>query len=143
MSKGIIDLWLANKRPAVDGLFRADGSAWAVEVDGPELSWFDVGEPLDLDELLAKDPERLTWADVHPQGLAELSDGSGYVCCGDGSLGSEGFFARLDQDKNLAWLVSLLDSNPFEGAGVHGSLATFTNNLGNSLSIDLTNPYFA
>ncbi|MEV7977042.1 hypothetical protein [Streptomyces sp. NPDC086519] len=142
MGKGIIDLWLANERPAVDGVFRADGSAWAVDVDGPELSWFDIGEPLDLDELLMEDRERLTRADVHPQGLAQLPDGAGYVCCGDGSLGSEGFFARLDQYKGLVWLVSLLNSNPFEQADVHGSLATFTNNLGNSLTIDLTNPYF-
>ncbi|MFJ5901449.1 hypothetical protein ACIQFZ_40180 [Streptomyces sp. NPDC093064] len=143
MSKGIIDLWLAHERPAVDGLFRADGSAWTVETDGPELSWFDVGEPLNLDALLAEDPEWLTGADIHPQGLAELSDGAGYVCCGDGSLGSEGFFARLDQDKNLVWVVSLLDSNPFERAEVHGSQAAFTNNLGNCLTIDLTNSYFA
>ncbi|MCX4763329.1 hypothetical protein OG562_20615 [Streptomyces sp. NBC_01275] len=139
----IVELWLAQERPAVDGLFRADGSARVVEVDGPELSWFDVAEPFDLDALLADDPECLTRADIHPQGLAELPDGSGYMCCGDGSLGSEGFFARLDQDENLVWVVSLLESNPFERAEVHGSLATFTNNLGNSLTIDLTNPDFA
>lgn len=137
----IIDLWLANERPAVDGWFQADGSAWTVEVDGPQLSWFNVGEPLDLDGLLAEHPESLTGADTHPQGLAELPDGSGYVCCGDGSLGSEGFFARLDQNRGLVWLVSLLDSNPFQRAEVHGSLATFTNNLGNSLTIDLTKPH--
>ncbi|MBM9508533.1 hypothetical protein [Actinacidiphila acididurans] len=143
MRKSIVDLWLADERPAVDGLFRADGSAWAVEVDGPRLSWFDVGGPFDLEGFLAEDPEWLTSADPHPQGFTELPDRSGYVCCGDGAHGSEGFFARLDKDKNLVWLVSLLDSNPFEKAEAHGSLATFTNNLGNSVTIDLTNPHFA
>jgi hypothetical protein len=113
-----------------------------VEVDGPRLSWFDVGGPFDLEGFLAEDSEWLTSADPHPRGFAELPDGAGYVCCGDGAHGSEGFFARLDKDKNLVWLVSLLDSNPFEKAEVHGTLATFTNNLGNSVVIDLTDPHF-
>jgi hypothetical protein len=40
------------------------------------------------------------------------------------------------------WVVSLGESNPFERATVVGSLATFTNNLGNSITIDLTDPDF-
>ncbi|MFC5801325.1 hypothetical protein [Streptomyces formicae] len=39
-------------------------------------------------------------------------------------------------------MVSLGESNPFERAVVRGSSATFTNNLGNSLTIDLTDPHF-
>lgn len=136
----ITELWLANEAPEWDGLFRADGSAREVEVDGPELSWLDLGAPLDLDALLDEDPEALTTISPHPQGFAELPDGTGYVCCGDAALGSQGFFARLDRDKNLVWLVSLGDSNPFVRAEVEGSLATFTNNRGNAITIDLTDP---
>lgn len=58
------------------------------------------------------------------------------------SVGVRGFFARLDQGRNLVWVVSLGESNPFERAVVRGSSATFTNNLGNSLTIDLTDPHF-
>jgi hypothetical protein len=141
-SNRIAELWLANERPAWDGLYRADGSARDAEVDSAALSWFRLGPPIDLDALLAEDPEWLTSADPHPQSIAELPDGSGYVCCGDGAHGSEGFFARLDADRNLVWVVSLGESNPFERATVVGSLATFTNNLGNSITIDLTDPDF-
>jgi hypothetical protein len=139
----ITELWLAGERPAWDGLYRADGSARDAEVDSAALSWFDLGPPFDLDAALAEDPGWVTSADHHPQGFARLPDGSGYVCCGDGAHGSEGFFARLDVDRNLVWLVSLSQSNPFERATVAGSLATFTNNLGNSITIDLTDPDFA
>lgn len=41
------------------------------------------------------------------------------------------------------WIVALTDSNPFEKAEVRGSLATFTNNLGNSVTVDLDHPDFA
>jgi hypothetical protein len=137
----IVELWLAGEAPARDGLYRADGSARAVEIDGAKLSWFDLGAPLDLDALLADVPDDVTEIDVSAE--AELADGSGYVCCGDGAHGSEGFFARLDRDRNLVWLVSLRDSNPFLHTAVDGSLATFTNNLGNSVTVDLTDADFA
>ncbi|MBK3576238.1 hypothetical protein JHN63_20935 [Streptomyces sp. MBT65] len=139
----IAELWRGGKAPAWDGLFRADGSARAVEVDSAALSWFELGAPLDFETWLAENPETLTTIDIHRQGLAEIPNGSGHVCCGEGSHGSEGFFARLDQDKNLAWVVSLGDSNPFVRATVEGSVATFTNNLGNSIPVDLTDPDFA
>jgi hypothetical protein len=141
--KGITELWRAGEAPAWDGLFRADGSARAVEVDSAALSWFELGAPLNFETWLAENPETLTSIDIHPQGLAEIPDGSGYVCCGDGSHGSEGFFARLDRDKNPVWVVSLGDSNPFVRATVEGSMATFTNNLGNSITVDLADPDFA
>jgi hypothetical protein len=96
-----------------------------------------------VDALLAEEPDRVTGADMHPRGLAELPDGSGYACCGDGSHGSEGFFARLDRGRNLVWVEALGDSNPFERATVEGSMATFTNNLGNSITVDLADPDFA
>ncbi|MCW2873006.1 hypothetical protein [Actinacidiphila oryziradicis] len=136
----IIELWLAGEAPAWDGLYRADGSARAVEIDSPRLSWFDLGAPLDVYALLTEDPGYVIEFDVCAE--AELPDGSGYVCCGDGSLGSNGFFARLDTGKNLVWVVSLFDSNPFERVTVEGSMATFTNNLGNSVTVDLASPDF-
>ena len=106
---------------------------------GARLDRFDLGPPLDLDALLDEDPDNLTHADIHPGADVPLSDGSGYVCGGDGAHGS-GFFARLDTHRNLVWIVTLSDSNPFETAQVRGSLATFTNNLGNSVTIDLDLP---
>jgi hypothetical protein len=51
--------------------------------------------------------------------------------------------ARLDKNRTLMWIATLTDSNPFEMAEVHASTATFTNNLGNSLTVDLDHPDFA
>jgi hypothetical protein len=138
----ITELWRVNQAPAWDGLFRADGLVREAEVDGLELSWFDLGAPLDLEELVAEDPENLTAIAPHPEGFAAIPDGSGQVCCGDGSHGSEGFFARLDREGNPVWVVSLGESNPFVRASVDGSKATFTNNWGNSLTVDLADPDF-
>ncbi|MFF3561836.1 hypothetical protein ACFYXS_17495 [Streptomyces sp. NPDC002574] len=139
----ITELWLAGEVPAHDGLYRADGTALGVHIDGPRLSAFRVGEPFDLAALLAGDPELVTSADPHPRGTAELPDGTGYVCCGDGAHGSQGFFARLDSDGNLLWVVALGRSNPFVRAEAAGPHATFTNNLGHALTVDLTAPAFA
>jgi hypothetical protein len=139
----ITELWPAGDAPAWDGLYWADGSARVAEVDGPGLSRFRLGAPRDLAALLAGDPGNLTAIAVHPRGVVELPDGSGRVCCGDGSLGSEGFFARLDADGNLVWPVSLGESGPFVRAEVAGSSATFINNLGNAFTLDLAAPEFA
>ncbi|MFF7215698.1 hypothetical protein ACFZAU_35045 [Streptomyces sp. NPDC008238] len=132
----IAELWLSGRVPARDGLYRVDDTALHVHVDGPRLSVFDVVAGL------AEDPECVTTADSRPRGVVELRDGTGYVCCGDGAHGSEGFFARLDSDGRLLWVVALQDSNPFELAEVEGRYATFTNNLGHSLTVDLTAPEF-
>ncbi|MEU1617592.1 hypothetical protein ABZ479_09845 [Streptomyces sp. NPDC005722] len=139
----IAELWLSGRVPARDGLYRVDDTALHVHVDGPRLSVFDVGEPFDVAAGLAEDPERVTEVDSRPRGVAELCDGTGYVCCGDGAHGAQGFFARLDSDGGLLWVVALQDSNPFELAEVEGRYATFTDNLGHSLTVDLAAPEFA
>ncbi|MCX5121767.1 hypothetical protein OG992_31865 [Micromonospora sp. NBC_00362] len=41
------------------------------------------------------------------------------------------------------WIVALVDSNPFEKAEARGSVARFTNNLGNSVTVDLEHRDFA
>lgn len=136
------ELWAAGEVPAWDGVYREDGSARAVEADCAALSRFDLGGPLDLEELLRRDPEGTTPYDIHPDCVAELPDGSGFVCGGDGAHGSEGFFARLDAERNLVWVVAMAESNPFEKVEVDGTTARFFNNLGNAIAIDLTDPDF-
>ncbi|MFD8009060.1 hypothetical protein [Streptomyces sp. NPDC058955] len=138
----IVELWAAGDVPDRDGLYRADGSARAVEVDSAALSRFGLGGPLDPEELLCGDAGGTTPYDIHPGCVAELPDGSGFVCGGDGAHGSEGFFARLDADGKLVWVVSMADSNPFERVEADGVTARFFNNLGNSIAIDLTDPAF-
>jgi hypothetical protein len=140
----IVQLWAKGLVPAWDALYRADGSARTVDMGGgAKLDWFDLGPPLDLDGLLNEDPDNLTHVDIHRCADIPIPDASGYLCGGDGAHGSQGFFARLDKDRNLVWIVALTDSNPFEKAQVHGRLATFTNNHGNSVTVDLDRPDYA
>lgn len=131
----IIDLWERGTAPAIDGLYRADGSAYSVDLDGPGLSRFELGLPIDLDVLLVSDPEDVIEIDVSTE--VTLLDGSGFLCCGEGALGSEGFFARLDQVRGLVWVFSSRKSNPFYRIDLNAQYATFVNNHGNSVMVDL------
>ena len=144
MTTKIVQLWAEGLAPGWDGLFRADGSARSVELGGgARLDWFDLGPPLDLDALLGEDPGNVVSIDILRGVDVSIPDGSGYVCGGDGAHGSEGFFVRLDKDRNLIWIVMLTDSNPFEKVEVSGRLARLTNNLGNTVTVNLDHPDFA
>ncbi|MFC8449041.1 hypothetical protein [Kitasatospora sp. NPDC057223] len=135
------EMWAEGWAPAWDGLFRADGRSRDADVGGPAVEDFTLGEPVDLDELMADDPEMVTSVSVFAE--AALPDGSGHLCGGGGSLGSEGLLARFDADRRLVWLLHLSDSNEFVRISVDWPTAAFTNNLGNSIIIDLTTPDFA
>lgn len=130
----------AGSVPNTDAFFRADGVVRQVDYDGPRLSWFRLGPPFvpttvedDLDDLVEVD-----WADQ-----SALASQSGSVCCGEGPMGSDGFFARLDPNGIPVWVVFMTNSNPFLHVGVNGTVATFTNNLDRSIVIDLELPDFA
>ncbi|WP_446215808.1 hypothetical protein [Micromonospora sp. IBHARD004] len=131
----IVDLWRQGSAPGVSGLYRVDGSAHIVRSDGPDLSFIRIGGAFDLDDLLSADPEEV--AQIDESARVKLPDGSGFLCCGEGAHGSEGFFARLDPQENLIWMVFLRNGNPIIRIGIGGSRATFSNNLGRSISIDL------
>lgn len=81
--------------------------------------------------------------EIDPATRVLLPTGRVSVCCGEGSLGSHGFFGREDADGEVVWVVVLTRSNPFLRAEVDGTVATFINNLGRSVAIDLTDPYFS
>jgi len=136
----IVELWRQGEVPAFSGLYRADDSARYVETDGPALTYFRVGKPFDLAERLAEEPDYL--AEIDESARAALPDGRGQVCCGEGPLGSQGFFARLGTDGELVWVVFLDNGNPFYEVAVDGSRVTFTNNLGRSVTVDLTDEFY-
>ena len=89
-------LWQLGRLPIEDGVFFADGRSYAVAVVGSALR---VLEELDLTE----DPDWLTAIDI----THEAPTPTGFVCAGEGSHGSEGFFARLDAHKRLLWVCYL------------------------------------
>src|SRR5690242_20310035 len=131
----INNLWPAGTLPAWDGLYRADGSARAVQVDPSVPGGLVLLGALDLNALLQAEPEWVTSFDITVE--RELPDGSGYLCCGEGSHGSDGFFARLDTGKNLVWAAYLENSNPFVEMLVRGPSATVTSISGRSITVNL------
>jgi len=125
--------------PDIEGFYRWDGTVRRVEYDGPQLSWFKLG--LAFVPHWESDPDGLVevdWAD-----RAVLPSVSGSVCCGEGPMGADGFFARLDADGVPIWVIFMAHSNPFVHVHVEGMMAKFTNNLDRSVVINLELPDFA
>lgn len=137
----IVEMWRQGLAPAFSALYRANDTAWSIEIDGPTLAYFRVGGPFDLAARLAEEPREVTQIDESAR--AALPEGGGHVCCGEGALGSDGFFARLNSDGALVWMVFLPDGNPFYKISVDGMRVTFTNNLGRGVTVNLTDQLYA
>ncbi|WP_030463156.1 hypothetical protein [Kitasatospora sp. NRRL B-11411] len=148
------ELWAAGRMPLRDGLFRADGRSREAAVEGADLEHFRLGGPIGLDGAgeagtgdEPDEPDELDEldepvpADIHVE--AELPGGAGRVVGGGGSHGSEGFLARLGADGSVVWLMHLGRSNEFVRIAVDWPLATFTNNCGRSLTLDLASSDFS
>lgn len=130
----IAELWRAGRIPIVDAVHLASGRSYEVELEAGKLA---LVEEFDLAEQLAEDPDWVTAADV----TGELAvPGGGFLCRGEGSHGSEGFFARLDADRQLVWLVYLEESNPFADIELDGTTATFTSTSGVRVTVDIDHP---
>ena len=122
--------------PTLEGFFHADGRVRRVVYDGPQLSWFRLGPPFVPDwRYDTDDVTEIDWAD-----RADLAVGKGSVCCGEGRMGADGFFARLDPAGTPVWAAFMTRSNPFLRVRVEGAMATFTNNLDRAVTIDLNQP---
>ena len=128
MSK-IQELWRDGMLPIEDGVFFADGRSFAVEVVGSTLR---VVSELDLTE----DPDWLTSVDI----TRECPTPGGFVCAGEGSHGSEGFFARLAANKRLVWVCYLSESNPFEKLAVNDHTLTAVSTAGVTITVNLDTP---
>ncbi|MFD6529009.1 hypothetical protein [Streptomyces sp. NPDC060184] len=138
----VTDLWEMGRAPYRNGLYRADDSVRAIEVDGPDLSVFRLGPLEDFDLPGVKERRETTTLMFNPGCCLELPGRSGFVCGGEGSLGADGFFARLAADRSLVWVASMENANPFERVEIEGWTARFFNNLGNSVVVDFRDPAF-
>lgn len=130
----IVALWRDGRLPIEDGLFFADGRSFAVDMESPGLV---VVEEIDLAEILAEDPDWVTSIDITRE--APLPDG-GVLCAGEGSHGSEGFFARLDAARELVWVCYLAESNPFSEIAVEGDRVTVSSTSGVSITVSWERP---
>ena len=140
MTSLIERLWLADNLPIRDGFYRRDGMACAVEVDVSIEGGLRVLVPFSVEEFIECHPDMVTSIDITQE--RPLPDGTGYLCCGEGSYGSEGFFGRLDLHKNLVWVVYLENSNPFVGVFISNADAVFTSSSGVMITTKLENSMF-
>jgi hypothetical protein len=140
MTTTLAEFWLQGELPIHNGLYLADGRAWSVELDAHALGGLRLTDPFDVTAFLTERPERVTSFVVSK--MARLDAGGGYLCCGEGSWGSEGMFARLSDDREPVWAVYLELSNPFVDVEVLKSVACFASSSGVHVTVDVTEPEF-
>jgi hypothetical protein len=126
----IIELWQNEKLPIKDGLYFADGRSFLLDTMASSYNLKSMVRlsQFDLDAFLRADPECLTSIMVTKKVL--LGQQEGYLCCGEGAHGSEGFFARLDQTEKLIWVVYFQESNPFVDIKTSDDHVIFETNIG-------------
>jgi hypothetical protein len=130
-------LWEQQKLPIKDGLYMVSGESVAVELDSSTASGIIFESHFDLDAMLRDDPECVTTLDVARE--IDLK-GNGRLCCGEGSYGSEGFFARTGSDGGLMWAMYFEGSNPFVSISQRAGRATFLSTSGVKITVDVDDP---
>jgi len=133
VTTSIARLWARGQLPSEDAVFYADGRSFAVEVVDGRLN---ATEEFDLEESV--DPDEVSNTDVFAE--VALPDGAGFLCCGDGDMGADGMFGRLDAARNLVWACFLTSGNPYVGIAVERNLATFTSTSGATVTVDVDRP---
>jgi hypothetical protein len=136
----IVDLWLAGTLPIHSALYRADGTAITVRFEPSAPGGLSLLEPFPFEAAMRADPDYVSQIDITVQ--QELPDGTGYLVCGEGSYGSDGFFGRLGATKSLIWVVYLENCNPFVSVAVESTLAIFTSSSDVVITVDLEAPGF-
>jgi hypothetical protein len=131
------ELWKREELPCIDAIFFPNGKALRIHIDLPQ-STIDIGDEFNSNEFILQDIEN-----VSSIGLAcEILMGNGFKCyAGEGSFGSDGFIACLNNKDDIAWIFFSEWSNPFdelEEISPGKVRATSTANF--SLLIDIENP---
>ncbi|ECX5102165.1 hypothetical protein F6H62_21880 [Salmonella enterica] len=108
--KNIIQLWEDNLLPIKDAIYFSNGRSFLCKImDYPTLHIERNGE-FDFSAFYEKNKDEVT--DIDKFREIKLVNNC-YCCVGEGSYGSEGFVAYLDENKNLVWVLYSEESNPF------------------------------
>ena len=116
-------LWQDGTLPIEDSVHFTDGRSNAVEIAASALQSTGQVEPA-TDWLTA----------IHI--TRESPAPHGFVCAGNGSHGSEGFFARPDADRSLIWVRYLSESNPINKLTVLGHQLTVISTSGVTITVE-------
>ncbi|MGH3903727.1 MAG: hypothetical protein ACRDTE_05995 [Pseudonocardiaceae bacterium] len=134
----LLKLWRAGQLPIRDALYTLSGEAYSVQLNDAAPGGIEILGKFDLDAALADDPDWLS--SVGSTKEAEIEDGWGRLLVGEGSDGSDGFFARVDHDNNPQWVFFFTESNPFIDISTGGREATFHSSSGVSVTVDIDQP---
>ncbi len=108
--KNIIQLWEDNLLPIKDAIYFSNGRSFLCKImDYPTLHIERNGE-FDFSAFYEKNKDEVP--DIDKFREIKLANNC-YFCVGEGSYGSEGFVAYLDENKNLVWVLYSEESNPF------------------------------
>lgn len=134
----IVDLWNKDELPIKDGIYYAGGGCVELVVDAFPEPIIKKGEKFSLSDYLSRNPDDVTMIDA--KGHIRLENG-GYCEIGDGSYGSEGFIACLDEKNALKWVLYAEKSNPFVRVReVADRVVLVDSSAGFSLSINVDDP---
>lgn len=133
----ISKLWEEKTLPIKDALYYGDGRSFFIKLKNENPTKIEIIEEFDLKDFYGKDQDWVTSIDITKE--FNLNDGS-YFCCGDGSNGSEGFFALLSAERKILWLIYLEFSNPFYDLYFEEHTAVVKSTSGLEIKINLKNP---
>lgn len=135
----IKELWQNENLPTKDGLYFVDGRSFSAIIDATldDVNFLVKRDQFDLEAFLRDNSDCLTTIDITKKVL--LNEQEGYLCCGEAAHGSEGFFARLDINEKLVWVVYFEESNPFVDIKVDGDYVKFITNLDTNVSVNIRN----
>ncbi|WP_337039014.1 MULTISPECIES: hypothetical protein [Pseudescherichia] len=110
MKNIISELWGREILPIKDAIYFCDGSAISYKITSYPAPNVEKGNVFDFTDFYKNNKEEVTSIDIIMS--IKLSNGC-YCCVGEGSYGSEGFIAYLDESKELIWVIYSETSNPF------------------------------
>ncbi|MFI1578063.1 hypothetical protein [Embleya sp. NPDC020630] len=130
----ISELWDRQTLPIHNGFYCASGRSYELTQDSSSPSGVKIERAFDLESFLRAEPDWVTSIDVTR--VKQIGESEGYLCCGDGSYGSEGFIAKIDSVKKLLWVAYLENSNPFDEIEILSDAAIFRSTSGVRITVN-------
>lgn len=138
MKSIISELWSQGLLPIKEAIYFSDGKAFSYKITSYPLPDIEKGESFDFVDFYNKNKDEVTCVDIMMN--IRLSNGC-YCCVGEGSYGSEGFIAYLDECNILIWVIYSEASNPFFNVVECGGNTVIVESTANvKIRINIYNP---
>ncbi|ANO87882.1 hypothetical protein KV337_004988 [Escherichia coli] len=136
--KNIIQLWEDGLLPIKDAIYFSNGESFLCKITSYPTPCIEKNGEFDFSAFYEKNKDEVT--DIDKSREVKLANNC-YCCIGEGSYGSEGFIAYLDENKNLVWVLYSEESNPFINITEYTSDIIIVESSSNiRLRININNP---